>query len=129
MANCRVDQMAAEINSIMEEWQNGVENVTEQSVRAATNAARNDVRARSPKSNERPASASYSQHWRTSFDFRGRVRKGVVYNTKYSLTHILEYGHAKVNGGRTRAQEHITPAAQTAADSFEKMLKGGIEHL
>ena len=125
----KVDQMAAEITSILSEWENGIENVTEESVRAATNAARADVRARSPRSNDRPASKSYAQHWRTSFDFRGQVRKGIVYNTKYSLTHLLEYGHAKVNeGGWVSGVEHIAPAQEQAAKDFEIMLKEGIEH-
>ena len=126
MEKVKVDQMASAITSILKEWENGIENVTEESVRAATNAARKDVRDRSPRSNDRPASKSYSQHWRTSFDFRGQVRKGTVYNTKYSLTHILEYGHAKVNGGRVEGTQHIGPAQDQAAETFEQLLKEGI---
>lgn len=124
---CGVDEMAAEISNILKEWRDGIENVTEESVRAATNAARNDVRARSPRSGDRPRSASYAQHWRTSFDFRGRVRKGIVYNTKAPLTHLLEFGHAYVNGGRYSGVEHIGSAQEAAAENFEKILKEGIE--
>ena len=123
---CSVDQMAAEITGILEEWRDGIENVTEQSVREATNAARADVRARSPRSGDRPASASYAQHWRTAFDFRGRVRKGIVYNTKAGLTHLLEFGHAFVDGGRYEGVAHIGPAQEEAAEQFEKLLKEGI---
>ena len=50
----------------------------------------------------------------------------VIYNeTDYQLTHLLEHGHALVNGGRSRAFPHIRPAEQIAIKMFEK----GIEKL
>lgn len=126
----KVDQMAAEIADILAEYKNGVQNITEEAVRETTNKARADVRARSPRSGDRPASKSYAQHWRTYFEFKGNVRKGIVYNTKAALTHLLEYGHAIKRGGRTvgdsPADVHIAPAADEAAATFEKLLKEGL---
>ena len=45
----------------------------------------------------------------------------------YRLTHLLEYGHATVNGGRTRAFPHWSEAEKAAAQQFERELKGEIE--
>ncbi len=49
----------------------------------------------------------------------------IVYSKRphYRLTHLLEFGHAKVNGGRTRAFPHWTQAEREAVETFEKRLK------
>lgn len=53
----------------------------------------------------------------------------VVYNkTKPGLAHLLEFGHAKTNGGRTRAFNFIAPIADTVEkqflETFEKKMGG-----
>lgn len=63
-----------------------------------------------------------------------RTRLGntyTVYNkTKPGLAHLLEFGHAKANGGRTRAFNFIAPIADTVEEKFrvkfaDKITRGG----
>lgn len=57
-------------------------------------------------------------------------KKSVVYADKpeYRLTHLLEHGHAKVNGGRTKAYVHWEPAERQAIDDFISELREAIEN-
>lgn len=104
-----VDEMASEIMNILQEYKAGVDVITEDSVRDATNAARARVRELSPHQNGKK---TYSRNWRTKFINDGQTHIGIVYQGKWpGLTHLLEYGHVKVGekGERTRAQAHIAP--------------------
>ena len=70
-----------------------------------------------------------------SFDNRtGRYRKGwklrkigddyVIFNaTDASLTHLLEFGHALRNGGRSKSFTHIKPVEQMVINEFEAAVR------
>ncbi len=57
-------------------------------------------------------------------------KKSVVYADKphYRLTHLLEHGHAKLNGGRTKAYAHWEPAEREAIEDFISELREAIEN-
>lgn len=62
------------------------------------------------------ATGDYAEGW-TRTKVKG---KWIVHNkTDYQLTHLLEKGHAKVNGGRVGARVHIAPIARKAVDKYE----------
>lgn len=50
--------------------------------------------------------------------------------TDYQLTHLLEFGHATRNGGRTKPEPHIRPIEEKYSKEFENELKkkiGGLK--
>lgn len=65
---------------------------------------------------------SYNRGWTVKKTKRDKT--ATIHNaTDYSLTHLLEKGHAKVNGGRTKAFPHIAPVAEECEDALIKNIK------
>ena len=113
------------INSILAEYKDVINaDVATATKQVAREAVRN-VKAKAP---------TRTGVYKSSISSRveekgGNYAKSVVYakDPHYRLTHLLEFGHAKVNGGRTRAFPHWAQAEQTAINDFEKKLREAIE--
>ena len=70
----------------------------------------------------------YRKSWKVKQEEKRTFNSAIVYNAKHaSLTHLLEFGHAKVNGGRTRAFPHIAPANEKATREAERRIIKMIE--
>ena len=104
-----------------------IEDIQEASNDAAKWAVK-ELKATSPKSKGRRLSGEYAASWKVK---REKLRTGghtIVYNDGYyMLSHLLEYGHAKVNGGRTTGRVFIKPVEEKANKMFEDTLKRRIE--
>ena len=69
-------------------------------------------------------SGAYKKTWSKSVESKRTNVEMIVHNTKHGqLTHLLEYGHAKTNGGRTRAFPHIAPVNDWAQTEFINVLE------
>ena len=67
---------------------------------------------------------SYQSGWR----IKKEKKKLIIHNkTDYQLTHLLEHGHAKKNGGRVAAQIHIRPAEQAAITNYLEKIEQAIK--
>ncbi len=52
------------------------------------------------------------------------INNQIVHNAKhYQLTHLLEYGHASRNGGRTRAYPHIASVEEGLGEKIEAKMR------
>lgn len=102
-----VQALAEYTNEVTE----GVENAKEEVAKATVQ----ELRRTSPR-----LTGDYAKGW-------SRKKVGtaqVVYNrTDYQLTHLLEHGHAKVNGGRVPGIPHIGPAEKKAIDEYTKRVE------
>lgn len=67
----------------------------------------------------------YARGWTFKVEFESPedIRVRISNRTKWQLTHLLENGHAKVNGGRVDGKPHIRPAEQAAAEKLVGAVK------
>ena len=108
--------LAAQLANILAEY---CEEVNEEVDKIAEQVAKETVKELKETNPKR--TGKYSKGWR-----KKRVRNGVwvVYSFKYgSLTHLLEFGHIKRNGGRTKAYPHLRPAELNAIQKFTERIK------
>lgn len=78
--------------------------------------------------NER--TGEYVKHFKIKKLFEDNFNKRVVWyvaSPEYRLSHLLEYGHAKRKGGRTKAFPHIRYGEEYARQNLEKQIKEAIE--
>ena len=66
----------------------------------------------------------YQKGWR----IKKFKKSNIIYNkTDYQLTHLLEHGHIKINGGRTEEKIHIRPNEEVAVKDFLKRVEKAIK--
>lgn len=114
-----VDKMLIELEKQYTSWFQALnEEISTQAVEEAAAETVRYLKANSPKGDRKRQ--KYAKTWKADRNkhFTGAYRWSMtVYNDKnYRLTHLLEYGHAKVGakGGRTQAIPHIAPAEEIA---------------
>lgn len=122
-AGIDVDKLADELAAGLSEYS---EEVTQKIKKTVDTVAKDTVKELKNTSPRR--TGDYAKDWttKTGYEDRRTKRKTVYNKSHYQLTHLLEFGHAKRNGGRVDAQSHIKAAEQKAAQQFEEALKGEI---
>ncbi|MBF0710466.1 MULTISPECIES: HK97 gp10 family phage protein [unclassified Gemella] len=125
MNKVQVDQLANEILKTLTDFHDMTNKELKSIAEETSEEVKNEISNTSPVG----ATKKYSRSWRIK-----KLRENansilfVVHSIRYQLTRLLEFGHAKRNGGRTRAIPHIAPAEQKGIESFEKKLKARIEN-
>lgn len=122
MGKCKIKGISNEFSKILSEYKEevleGMANVREEVAKETVK----ELKSTSPKK-KGVGGGKYAKGWKVS-NVRGKI---VIHNKKYQLTHLLEYGHAKVNGGRVAPRVHIRPAEEKAIKSYitgvEKVVK------
>ncbi len=126
MATIPASDLAKEITKTLRQFADVTEKEAAKGVQETAKEAVAELRVANPNP-EGQSWDAYNAGW-THTTIKSDPKKGffeTVHNkTKYRLTHLLENGHAKVNGGRTRAFPHIAPVAEKAeADLIKNIIK------
>ena len=115
-----IEGLSDAIVQALAEYTNEVEKGLEVEKKTVAEKAVQALKTTSPK-----RTGKYGKGWALKKD----GTKYVVYNkTAPQLTHLLEFGHAKANGGRVAAKPHIRPVEENAVNDFvagvKKVIKG-----
>ena len=120
----RIDQMAHVIMEGLQEYADLATDDMKAAVKKAGDEAKKDVQAGAPVK-----SGKYKKSWtvKTTKENSNSLEVTVHSRNRYQLAHLLEFGHAKRNGGRTRAFPHIAPAEAKAAELLEKEVERALK--
>lgn len=94
--------LAAEIAYELENFSNEVDEIVSEEIETVGKEMAKELKEVSPK-----RTGGYAKGWLIKRESKHKI---IVQNKKKPyLTHLLEHGHAKRNGGRVRAIPHIKP--------------------
>lgn len=122
MSKVNVKGISKEFAKILSEYKEEVEEGISIAGDKVAKKTVSNLKKNSPK--RKKSGGEYAKGWRITA-IKG---KRIIHNkTKYQLTHLLENGHAKVNGGRVQGKPHIKPAEEQAIKEYvsevEKVIK------
>lgn len=126
MVKVKVDNLTDAIMKELSAYRKDVTDGLKQEIKEAAKECLAEIKRNSPRD-----TGSYRKGWRRKTVYEGwdDIRIDVYNKTDYQLTHLLEYGHAKVNGGRVDGKPHIGPAQQNTEKKLERkvrvLVKGG----
>ena len=120
----KIDQMAHVIMEGLQEYADLATDDMKAAVKKAGNEAKKDVQDGAPVKSGR-----YKKSWtvKTTKENSNSLEVTVHSKNRYQITHLLEFGHAKRGGGRTRAFPHIASAEQKAAELLEKEVEAALK--
>ena len=96
-----------------------------EAVKHASTTVRKEIKANAPAD-----TGKYAKSWTAKKVRETSQTLTMVVHSKnrYQLAHLLEYGHAKRNGGRVEGKAHIAPAEQNGTrqlqEEIERALRG-----
>ena len=120
----RIDQMADEIMKGLKEYADLATDEMKAAVKDAGKLAKEEIAETAPKD-----TGKYAKSWtsKVTAESSDNIKVTVYSPKKYQLAHLLEHGHAKRGGGRTKAQPHIAPAEEKAERKLEEDIKRALE--
>lgn len=115
--------LSDQIMEALREYGDEAEKAVREVVPEVAKEAAKKLRSESPKN-----TGKYRKGWMAKVENARLGVSATVYNkAKPGLAHLLEYGHVKRNGGRTRPNPHIAPvndwAEEEALKKIEEALK------
>lgn len=119
MANIPIDKLAAEITKAAQEYTDDITQAIKRKVDRVANEMIKDIKNDSPIK-----SGAYRDGFKkVNQDEYGKISRVIWNKNKPSMVHLLEFGHAKVNGGRVNGKPHLRPAFDKNIPKLEEGIK------
>lgn len=126
MANRRISARELElaVSNILKDFSEDVVRITKEDVDTVTDMALQEVKEHAPV-----RTGKYKRSLKSRTEYESATEKrNVIYSQGHgSLTHLLEAGHAKRNGGRTRAFPHFAYGQKVIEEELPKLLEKHIK--
>ena len=124
MDRVRIDQMAHVIMEGLQEYADLATDDLKKAVKKTGDEAKKDIQNNAPVK-----TGAYKKSWtvKTTKETSNAMEVVVHSKNRYQLAHLLEFGHAKRGGGRTKAIPHIAPAEQRAAELLEREVEAALK--
>ena len=123
----RIDELADTVMKGLKEYAQLAADDLKEDVKKAGKTVKQQIESTAPRK-----TGKYAKSWavKKTRETSDSIQVVVHSKNRYQLAHLLEYGHAKRGGGRTRAFPHIAPAEQASTEQLVKdierdLRKGG----
>lgn len=128
MSNIKPEELSKVVMDYLKDYKEDIDEEVVEVVDEVTRKAKDELKQTSPRG-QCSRTNPYYKGWAVKLSKkRTGVYHKVIWNrTNYQLTHLLEFGHATRNGGRTRAIPHIRPVEEKYnvefVDKLEKKIR------
>lgn len=115
-----IDSLATELANALSDYSEAVTEEVMKAIDEESKTAVKELKNRNPK-----LTGDYAKGWTSKNAYKGKYSKvNTIHNkTDYQLTHLLEYGHVKRNGGRVAAIPHIKPVEAKAIENLTRKVE------
>ena len=115
-----IDGLAEAINEGLKEYADLATEDVKSAVRKSAKAVKDQINGSAPVRTGR-----YAKSWKvkTTAESANGLEQTVYSPNRYMLSHLLEKGHAKRDGGRVRAIPHISPAEEMGIEMLEGLIE------
>lgn len=124
MSSIKPEELQKVVMNYLQSYKENIEEDVQQTADEITNKAKQELKQTSPRSGV-ARNTKYYRGWaiKLKSNKNNRYTKVIWNKTNYQLTHLLEFGHATRNGGRTRAIPHIRPIEEKYKVEFVDKLE------
>lgn len=119
----KIDQLADAVMKGLEDYAKLAADDLKKDVKKAGDTVKKQIEGSAPKK-----TGKYAKSWavKKTKETSDSIEL-VVHSKRYQLTHLLEHGHAKRGGGRTRAFPHIAPAEQAGMEQLKRDIERDLQ--